>query len=80
VTKLLTVGAVALLAFSAAACGRMADLEAPPAKKTERAMRGGGAAALPDPATVNRPPSQLPIDGVGSNPYGGSGSAGRIQG
>lgn len=73
--KLVLAGVAALIAVSAAGCGRMADLDAPPAKRTERSMRDERAPSLPEPATVNRPPSQLPIDGgPSSSPYGGSGS------
>ncbi len=73
--KIVLAGLAALIAVSAAGCGRMADLDAPPAKRTERGMRDGNAPNLPEPATVNRPPSQAPIDGgPSSNPYGGSGS------
>lgn len=73
-TRILTFVALAGgLALSA--CGRMADLEAPPARQTERATRSASGPALPEPATVYRPPSQSPIDGgPSSNPYGGSGS------
>lgn len=74
--KLIAVGALALLAVSAAACGRMADLESPAPRETERAPRDARAPALPDPATVNRPSSQQPIDGGPSNPFGGT-AAGR---
>ena len=63
-----------LIAVSAAGCGRMADLDAPPVRQTERGMRDERARSLPEPATVNRPPSQVPIDGgPSSSPYGGSG-------
>ena len=73
--KIVFVGLAALIAVSAAGCGRMADLDAPPARQTERGMRDERARNLPEPATVNRPPSQIPIDGgPSSNPYGGSGS------
>ena len=73
--KLVLVGAAALIAVSAAGCGRMADLEAPPARKTERSLPGARGPGPVEPATVNRPPSQQPIDGgPSSNPYGGSGS------
>jgi predicted small lipoprotein YifL len=73
--KIVLVGLAALIAASAAGCGRMADLDAPPAKRTERGMRDAGAPSLPEPATINRPPSQMPIDGgPSSNPYGGSGA------
>ena len=73
--KIVFAGVVALIAVSAAGCGRIADLEAPPAKQTERGMRDGRAPNLPEPATVNRPPSQMPIDGgPSSSPYGGSGT------
>lgn len=66
---------LALAALTLAACGRMADLDAPPARQTERSMRGAEADPLPDPATVNRPPSQIPIDGgPSSNPFDGPGS------
>jgi hypothetical protein len=74
-SKLLTLGALAVMAVSAAACGRMADLEAPQPRR-ERAIRDAGAEALPDPATINRPSSQTPIDGGPSNPFGGT-AAGR---
>ena len=74
--KLITAGAVAIFALSAAACGRMADLESPAPRETERAQRDGRAPALPDPATINRPSSQMPIDGGASNPFGGT-AAGR---
>ena len=60
------------LALSAAACGRMADLEAPAPRETERAMRDKYAPDLPDPATLNRPSSQMPIDGGPANPFGGT--------
>lgn len=57
-----------------AACGRMADLEAPITRReTERAPRGSDALeTLPEPATINRPSSQQPIDGGPSNPIGGT--------
>ena len=73
--KIVFAGVVALIAVSAAGCGRIADLDAPPAKQTERGMRDGRGPNLPEPATVNRPPSQMPIDGgPSSSPYGGSGT------
>ena len=73
--KVVLLGALAMIAITAAACGRMADLQAPPARETERAQRDGRAPGLPEPATINRPPSQMPIDGGPSSPYGGSGSS-----
>ncbi len=74
--KLIVTGLAALIAVSAAGCGRMADLEAPPARETERGMRDERAPGLPEPATINRPPSQVPIDGgPSSNPYAGPGSS-----
>ena len=72
--KLIVAGSAALIALSSAACGRMADLEAPPKRKTERAMRSGDGPGLPDPAETYRPSSIQPIDGGPSNPYGGSGA------
>ncbi len=73
--KIVLVGVAALIAVAAAGCGRMADLDAPPAKQTERGMRDERAPNLPEPATVYRPPSQAPIDGgPSSSPYGGSGN------
>ena len=75
-TKVLTLGALAILAVVAAGCGRMADLESPAPRQTERAPRDARAPALPDPATINRPSSQMPIDGGPSNPIGGT-AAGR---
>jgi hypothetical protein len=75
--KSVLVGLVGLIAVGASACGRMADLEAPPVRETERAPRDARAPSLPEPATVNRPSSQIPIDGGPSNPFGGSGSSPR---
>jgi len=72
-SKLLPLSAVLLILAGTAACGRMADLEAPE-RRTERGMRSGNAEDLPEPATINRPNSQLPIDGGPSSPYGGSGA------
>ncbi len=73
--KIVLVGVAALIAVSAAACGRMADLDAPPAKQTERGMRDERAPSLPEPATVYRPPSTQPIDGgPNTSPYSGSGA------
>ena len=73
--KLVLLGAAALIAVSATGCGRMADLDAPPAKRTERSLPSGRGPGPVEPATVYRPPSQQPIDGgPSSNPYGGSGS------
>jgi predicted small lipoprotein YifL len=65
---LILAGAAALL--STAACGRMADLESP--RDTERAPRDANAPAPVDPATINRPSSQLPIDGGPPNLIGGT--------
>jgi hypothetical protein len=59
-------GALALLT---SACGRMADLESP-VRETERAPRDSRAPHLPEPATMNRPSSSVPIDGGPSNPIG----------
>ncbi len=73
--KVVLLGIAAAIAAGTAACGRMADLEAPPKRETERAQRDGRAPPLPEPATVYRPPSQMPIDGGPSSPYGGSGSS-----
>ncbi|WP_298745952.1 hypothetical protein [uncultured Brevundimonas sp.] len=76
--KLVLPGVVALIAVSAAGCGRMADLEAPPARSTERSLPDGRGPGPVEPATVYRPPSEAPIDGgPSSNPYGGSGSSPR---
>jgi predicted small lipoprotein YifL len=73
--KLVLTGVVALVAVSAAGCGRMADLDAPPARQTERDMRDGRAPGLPEPGTVNQPNRNLPIDGgPASNPYDGPGN------
>lgn len=74
--KSLTVStAVVLVALSTAACGRMADLEAPSGRETERAPRDARAPGLPEPAMTNRPSSQVPIDGgppnlIGASPAG----------
>ena len=76
--KLVLVGAAALIALPLSACGRMADLDAPPAKQTERSLPSGRGPGPTEPATVYRPPSQAPIDGgPSSNPFGGSGSSPR---
>lgn len=73
--KLIVAGALALIAASTAACGRMADLDAPPARETERGMRPSTAPGLPEPSTVNRPNRTQPIDGgPSSNPYDGPGN------
>jgi predicted small lipoprotein YifL len=72
--NIVSLGVLALFAVSAAGCGRMADLEAPPAKQTERSQRDGRAPGLPEPATVYRPPSTQPIDGGPTSPYNGPGS------
>jgi predicted small lipoprotein YifL len=73
--KLVLMGVAALVAVSVAGCGRMADLDAPPAKKSERGMRDDRAPGLPEPGTVNRPNRELPIEGgPGSNPYDGPGN------
>ena len=74
--KLLLSGSLALIALSSTACGRMADLEAPQARETERAPRDASTRSLPDPATINRPSNQVPIDGGPPNPLG-SPAAGR---
>lgn len=79
--KLPILGALALVAVAAAGCGRMADLEAPAPREegrreTERAPRDARARPITDPATVNRPSSQVGIDGGPSNPFGGT-AAGR---
>ena len=71
-SKLLAGLMVGALGLTAAACGRMADLEAPAPRETERAMRDKYAPDLPDPATLNRPSSQMPIDGGPANPFGGT--------
>ena len=73
--KLIVAGALALTALAAAGCGRMADLETPAPRETERAPRDARAPDLPDPATVNRPSSQIPIDGGPSNPFGSPAAA-----
>ena len=72
--KLVLVSAAVLMAIPVSACGRMADLEAPPAKRTERSLPDARGPGPVEPATVYRPPSQQPIDGGPSNPYGGSGA------
>ena len=73
--KLVLVSAAVLMAIPGSACGRMADPEAPPAKRTERSLPDARGPGPVEPATVYRPPSQQPIDGgPSSNPYGGSGS------
>ena len=73
--KLVLVSAAVLMAIPVSACGRMADLEAPPAKRTERSLPDARGPGPVEPATVYRPPTQQPIDGgPSSNPYGGSGT------
>jgi len=73
--QFIVLGAFALVAVSASACGRMADLESPAPRETERAPRDAWARDLPDPATVNRPSSQIPIDGGPTNPLGAPAAA-----
>lgn len=73
--KLVLTGVFALFAVAASGCGRMADLDAPPAKKKERSMRGSTGPSLPEPATIYRPPSAQPIDGgPNTSAYSGSGA------
>lgn len=67
--------AVGVAALALTGCGRMGELESP-YRETERAQRSSRAPGLPEPATVNRPSSQQPIDGGPSNPVGGT-AAGR---
>ncbi|WP_029415878.1 hypothetical protein [Brevundimonas bacteroides] len=74
--KTLPVLGLVALAIAVSACGRMADLEAPAPRETERAPRDARARPITDPATVNRPSSQVAIDGGPTNPYGGT-AAGR---
>ena len=68
-TLMLVAGVVAMAA-SLSACGRMADLEPPSARTSERATRDKLSEPMPEPATINRPPSQHPIDGGPSDPFG----------
>lgn len=65
---------MAALALALSGCGRMADPMAPPKRQTERAPRDANARPLPEPATVNRPNRQAPIDGLAGSPYDGSGN------
>jgi len=67
---LILVASMTVVATSLSACGRMADLEAPSARSTERVPRDRLSKALPEPATINRPISQHPIDGGPSDPFG----------
>ena len=76
IQTLFLVGVLALGGLTLGACGRMADLEAPRARETERAPRDANARPLPEAATLNRPSSQMPIDGGPANPTGGT-AAGR---
>ncbi len=66
----LVIGAVAAaLLAGLAGCGRQAELEPPSARETERARRSPLDDNLVEPATINRPSSQVPIDGGPSNPF-----------
>ena len=65
--KTLILASAAALLLSG--CGRMADLEAPGAVQTERAPRDKNAEHMPEPATINRPASQNPIDSGASDPF-----------
>lgn len=75
--KLLILSGAAVLLGSSllAGCGRMGELEPPQARETERAPRDANAPSLPEPATINRQSSQLPIDGGPANPFGGTTAA-----
>lgn len=73
-TRLCALALAGLMLASTAACGRMADLEAPPERRSERSMRGAEAPPLEEPATVNRSSNRIPVDGGPTNPYSGSGS------
>lgn len=65
------IAACGLVLAGVAACGRMGALESPDGRTSERAMRNAWSGPLADPATVNRPPSQSPIDGGPNDPFGG---------
>lgn len=72
--RILLLAALAISALSLGACGSMADPTAPAPRQTERAPRDAHARPLPEPATVNQPNRQAPIDGLSTNPYDGSGN------
>lgn len=72
--RIAVLGLAGLMLAGTAACGRMADLDAPPERRTERSMRSSQAPDLEEPATVNRSSTRQPIDGGPSNPYSGGGS------
>jgi predicted small lipoprotein YifL len=77
---ILAAGAVALIALSVAGCGRMGELERPSARESQRAPRSASAPDIVEPATINRPATQQPIDGGPNNPFGGSGAYPREPG
>lgn len=66
-TKTLTFCGLVAVSVILAGCGRMGDLQPPQGATTRGPV---------EPATVNRPSSQQPIDGGPTNPYGGT-AAGR---
>ena len=69
--------AVLILAGAAlvlSGCGRMGELESPH-RETERAPRSARSPGLPEPATINRPNREVPVEGgPGSTPYDGPGN------
>ena len=69
-TVLILAGAAVVLS----GCGRMGELESP-YRETERAPRSASAPGLPEPATINRPNREVPVEGgPGSTPYDGPGN------
>lgn len=67
--KILIVSAAVMAAMAVSACGKMGELQPPGATDTNRSSASRWTDRNADPATVNRPISELPIEGV-SDPLG----------
>ena len=67
--KILILTAAVMATTALSACGKMGELEAPGAVDTKPATNSRWTDRNADPATVNRPISELPIEGV-SDPLG----------
>lgn len=67
--KTLILAAASVAAIALSGCGKMGELQPPGATDTNRSSASRWTDRNADPATVNRPISELPIEGV-SDPLG----------
>lgn len=68
--KTLILAATAMTAISLSACGKMGELQPPGAVEGNRSAASRWTDRNADPATVNRPIGELPIEGGPSDPIG----------